>query len=248
MQFRTSGATATVIFCVFVCAEASQAAKKGAQGMMSTSGASSKSGASRDFLVSMPLAAERPQLRLHMEYNAGNEAGIALEGGMIGTSEELGTKEVGETGNSMKVSGVQAGLLLSRYSEPTRLGGFFWTLGAGYRQYAAEWKKRPVTQETETRLSTTDDDGYLHHRIVGSGPVGFGRLGYRYVAAEWPIALGGHVGIRHMTSTIKDTDVDQEEQKELKLQYSPTNSTERKSVNNRMMTQPDLTIDLGVVF
>ncbi|MCX6126312.1 MAG: hypothetical protein NTV34_16385 [Proteobacteria bacterium] len=166
MQFRTSGARATAIFCLFMGTQASEAAKKAGQGMMSTSGATGKSGASRDFLVSMPLASERPQLRLHMEYNAGNEAGIALEAGMIGTSEELGTKEVGETGNSMKVSGVQASLLLSRYSEPTRLGGFFWTLGGGYRQYAAEWKKRPVAQETETRLSATDEDGYIVPRIV----------------------------------------------------------------------------------
>jgi hypothetical protein len=233
----------TILSGVVVSGVAYSAKPTPGLGQSKTSGSSD-----RDFLISHPIAAERPQLRLHLELNMANEAGIALEGGVIGETEELGPKEIEETGNSLKVRGAQASLLISRYSEPTRLGGFFWTLGAGYRQFVAEWKKKPTNQVGETRLATADSDGYLRHRINGRGTFGTARFGYRYVAAEWPLAIGAHVGIRHMNSVVKDAEVEDEEESKLNLTYSQTDSGERRSIQNRLMTQPDFTLDAGIVF
>jgi len=138
--------------------------------------------------------------------------------------------------------------LIARYSEPQSLSGFFWSLGGGYRQYNAEWKKKPEDADKEPRMSMTDDDGYLHHRVVGSGVVGVARVGYRFIPAEWPIALGAHIGMRHMNSTVKDVEVDDDEQEKLNLEYSKINEKERKSIKNRMMTQPDFAIEFGFSF
>lgn len=240
------GVTLCAFAASFICSTA-LAAKK-APSMAASNSSSSGKASDRDFLVSFPIVAERPQLRLHLEFNAWNEAGIALEGGLIGETEELDAKEIDETGNSLKIKGAQASLLISRYSEPTRLGGFFWTLGGGYRQFSAEWKTRPETGSNEPALASPDSEGYLHHRVVGSGVMGQARVGYRYVAAEWPVAIGAHIGMRHTNTTVKDVDVEDEEEQELKLQYSPTNDREKKNLKHRMMTQPDFTIDFGVIF
>ncbi len=61
----------------------------------------------RTFYFSMPVVAERPQLRPHLELNLGDEAGLALEGAIIGETEELTQQEINQTGNSMKVKGLQ---------------------------------------------------------------------------------------------------------------------------------------------
>lgn len=222
--------------------------KSGGSTSMSNSSGSSKKSADRDFLVSFPIVADHPQARVHLELNIADEAGIALEAAALGQVEELDQKEIEETGNSMKVKGYQASMLISRYSESTRLGGFFWSLGGGYRQYSGEWKKRPEKQETSLRLESADNDGYLHHRVTGSGTLAHARVGYRYVAAEWPLAIGGHVGVRHMNSTIKDTEVKPEEEKELHIQYSETTATEREALKHKMMTTPDITVDFGLIF
>lgn len=224
------------------------AAKKGPGPSMAPSASSSKS-VDRDFLVSSALVTEsKGKMLLHLELNAADEAGIALEGGVLGEQEQLHPNDVEETGNSMKVQGIQASLLISRYSEPTRLGGFFWTLGGGYHEYTAEWKKRPSEQESEIRLAAKDSDGYLHHRVKGSGFMGSARLGYRYVAAEWPIAIGGHLGIKHTNSTIRDIEVDEAEEQEMNLSYIPTDDSEKKSIRHQFMTQPDFAIDFGLIF
>ena len=214
---------------------------------MSTS-SNGKKGVDRDYLLSLPVVAETPQARLHLEYNIESLVGIALEGGILGDNELLSRKEIEEKGNSLTTKGVQGALLFSRYSEPSRLGGFFWTLGGGYRQYTAEWKKKPNEKENDLRLDSTDGDGYLHHRIEGRGTFGTARVGYRYVASEWPVSIGGHLGVRHMTSTVVDKEVDQEEQTELKLNYSPTTPEEKKTIRNSVMTTPDVTIDVGLIF
>ncbi|MCX6118828.1 MAG: hypothetical protein NT027_14910 [Proteobacteria bacterium] len=213
----------------------------------SMSGGSSKNG-ERSVLASLPIVAEGAQLRLHLEYNIANTLGLAVEGGILGETELLDREQVDEMGNTLKTKGVQGALLFSRYSQPSRMGGFFWTLGGGYRQYTAEWKKKPLANAQDMRLESSDADGYLHHRMRGQGTFGVGRVGYRYVADEWPLSIGGHFGLRHMTSKLKDLEVEQEEQAELNLEYSPTTSEEKRLVNHKMMTTPDVSIELGLIF
>ena len=209
------------------------------------SGGAKSSG--RDWLISLPVVAERPQMRLHVEYNAERGVGLALEAAAISTTEELMEEEITTTGNSLTVNGVQGSLLMSRYSDEANMGGFFWTIGAGYRKWNAEWKKKPDERENQ-RISLVDQDGYLHHRVEGKGVTGHLRAGYRYVASEWPLAVGAHLGLRHMNSQVKDRKVDESEETKLGLTYSELNDIERKQLRHRMMTTPDFTVDFGVVF
>lgn len=224
------------------------AAAKKSMGMSTSSSGGKET--DRDYLITIPIVADSSQARLHLEYNVQKTFGLAIEAAALGEREIMTPKEVDTTGDSLKTKGSQVSLLFSRYSEPAHLGGFFFTLGAGYRQYSAEWKKKP-NEEDKTdalRLDSVDDTGYLHHRVKGSGTTGHARVGYRWVAAEWPVAIGGHLGLRHVSSSVKDVEVDQEKQKELKLNYSPTTDAEKKSLKNRVMTEPDISIEIGLAF
>lgn len=198
----------------------------------------------RDWLLTLPLMAGGA---LHAEYNAGGTMGLALEYSAIGAVEELLPEDVQETGNSLTIDGVQLSALMSRYSDERNMGGFFWTLGAGYRVWNAEWKKRPDEKEA-LRLTLVDQDGYLHHRAQGKGVTGHCRLGYRFVASQWPLAVGAHLGIRHMNSQVSDSDVPVKEQEELQLTYSDITEKERAQLKNRMMTRADISLDFGFVF
>lgn len=225
---------------------ASQSAM-GATVKKAASASSSSSKGGHDWLFSLPLIAERPQMRIHAEYNADRSVGLALEAGLIGTVEELTDEEIALTGNSLKVNGMQASILMSRYSDEQNMAGFFWTLGAGYRRWGAEWKKQ-VTPKESLRLDLADENGFLHHRVEGKGATGHARLGYRYVANEWPLAFGAHIGVRHMNSQVTDVQVSEVDEAKLKLQYSELNPDERRSLKNRMMTTTDITIDFGLAF
>ncbi len=239
-----------LVFFAGLCIAASESyaapMKKGpAMGAFNQSGSTKSTG--RDWLISLPVVAERPQMRLHVEYNADRSIGLALEAAAISTTEELLDDEITTTGNSLAINGVQGSLLMSRYSDEANMGGFFWSIGAGYRKWNAEWKKKPDDRESQ-RTSLVDQDGFLHHRVEGKGVTGHLRAGYRYVANEWPLAIGAHVGLRHMNSQVKDVKIDETEQKKLGLTYSELNDKERKELRHRMMTTPDFTVDFGVVF
>ena len=228
------------------------AAAKKSMGLSTTSSGGGKE-ADRDFLISIPVVADSAQARLHLEYNVQKTFGLALEAAALGEKELLSPKEIDASGDSLKTKGTQVSLLFARYSEPAHMGGFFFALGAGYRQYTAEWKKKPDDQNKAAALQSNtslavDDTGYLHHRVKGSGTTGHARVGYRWVAAEWPVSVGGHLGMRHVSTSVKDVDVDEEKQKDLKLNYSPTNDAEKKSLKNRVMTERAMAIELGVVF
>lgn len=243
MQYTQKSFTAMVLSSLVVAGVANAAPKKSSGSSMSSSKASN-----RDYLVSLPLVADRPQLMLHLEYNLMQEAGIAIEGAILGETESLPKDEIDETGNSMKVKGSQVSLVVARYSEPARLSGFFWALGAGYRQYSTEWKKKIDKEEVGLRLDSVDEQGYLHHRVNVAGTTGHARVGYRWTAAEWPVSIAGHVGLRHMNSRVKDVEVDDSEEQELKVQYSDTNDSEKKSLKNTTMTEPDIRLDFGLSF
>lgn len=222
------------------------AMKKGPpMGAFNQSGSSKSSG--RDWLISLPIMSERPQMRLHVEYNAQRSLGLAIEAAAIAKTEELHDDEINLTGNSLSVNGVQGSMLMSRYSDEANMGGFFWAIGAGYRRWNAEWKKKPDKKES-LRMGLVDNDGYLHHRVEGKGVTGHLRGGYRYVASEWPLAIGAHLGLRHMNSQVTDKKVSESEEKQLGLAYSELNDNERKHLRHRMMTTPDFTVDFGVVF
>ncbi len=235
------------ISLIFSAQLAGAASLKKSSSASSSSSDGEKKSSGRDWLVSLPVMTERPQLRVHMEYNAGRSAGLALELATIARSEELRETEILATGNSLIISGAQASLLLSRYSDEANLGGFFWTVGAGYKQWVADWKNQPA-ENNDSRVGLVDEGGHLHHRVIGRGTTGHIRGGYRYVAREWPISVGAHIGLRHMNSQINDVNVSDAEEKKLAYEYAPISSRERRSMKNRMMTTPDITVDFGAAF
>ena len=230
-----------------VASGAQAASTKKNSAMAASSQSSSLKASGKDWLVSLPVVAERPQMRLHVEYNADHSIGLGFEAAAISTTEELGEEEILTTGNSLTLNGVQGSLLMSRYSDEAHMGGFFWTVGAGYRKWHAEWKKKPDERENQ-RLGLVDDGGYLHHRVEGKGVTAHLRAGYRYVANEWPLSLGAHIGLRHMNSQVTDVAVNDSEQEKLQLNYSELNDKERRELRHRMMTTPDFTVDLGLAF
>jgi hypothetical protein len=232
-----------LVFGVGEVAAVAAPMKKGPPMMAANQSGGGKS-SGHDWILSLPVVSERPQLRLHAEYNLYHSLGIALEAAQIAKTEELSEEEIKDTGNSLSINGYQASLLMSRYSDPANLGGFFWTLGAGYRKWDAEWKKKTVENEA-ARTSLVDEEGYLHHRVEGKGGTAHFRVGYRYVANEWPLAIGGHVGLRHMNSQVTDVSVKEEEQTKLRATYSKVDDQERKQLKHKMMTTPDLTVDFG---
>ena len=230
----------------FIYANSSFAAGK-KPSIASSMAGDSASSSSKDYLLSMPIVAETPQIRPHIEINISNEFTLALEGGLLAETEQLSKEELMETGNSLKVKGAQATLLLSRYSEPERMAGFFWSLGGGYRKFTADWKKQPGDNTTQTQLASINEDGYLRHRVNGTGTTAHFRLGYRYVADSWPVAIGGHVGFRHMNSSLENAKISDSEKNETQLTHSPLSETEEKSVKHRMMTTPDLAVEIGLI-
>ena len=229
-----------VVTCALVTCGASAIAAPIGKGSSASGG---KSGG-RDWLITLPLFAGGA---LHAEYNVGGTMGLALEYSGVAPTEELLEEEILLTGNSLTIDGMQVSVLMSRYSDERNMGGFFWTLGTGYRVWTAEWKKRPGDKEI-TRLSLVDEDGYLHHRVQGKGVTGHGRFGYRYVASEWPLAVGLHLGLRHMNSEVTDVDVPEKEEQELSLTYSEITEKERKHLKHKMMTRADISLDFGFVF
>jgi hypothetical protein len=238
--------TALVLLTMAPVAEAVAMKKGPPLSSYSSQGGGGKS-SGRDWLISVPVMTERPQLRVHLEYNAAKSVGLALEGGVIGNNEELPADEVKKSGNSLMISGAQGSLMMSRYSDQANLGGFFWTVGAGYRVWTADWKKQPDEKEA-SRMSLVDEKGYLHHRAQGRGVTGHLRGGYRYVANEWPLAIGAHIGIRHLNSQVKDKEVNESEQQKMGLAYSDLSAEEKKGLRHRMMSEPDIAVDIGMVF
>ena len=139
---RTIKSLAMIFGLSLISQGALAAAMKKTSSASSSSSGGSKSGG-RDWLISLPVIAERPQFRIHAEYNAARIVGLAIEAATIATVEELGEDEIVATGNSLTINGAQASLLMSRYSDEANMGGFFWSTGVGYRRWNAEWKKKP---------------------------------------------------------------------------------------------------------
>lgn len=148
------------------------------------------------------------QIGLRGEANLSGKAALAIEGMFQSQTERMSEKEIEETGgDSLKTWGREYALLISRYSEPSRLAGWNWTMGFGHRTLQVDWRKSrfqpansPALAGDEVAANETSEREYF--ALNAKGPTGHIRAGYRYIGQDWPIVWSFEVGLRHFQSRL----------------------------------------------
>lgn len=206
-------------------------------------GASSSSGGSgtRSFILTLPLVSLTRDAAFRGEINT-ESASFSVESAYMGTAEEYSEEKLLLTGDSMITSGRQAAILVSRYTNQANMSGWFWTLGAGARQMDGIWKTSPSTLALMTGISLIQDDaGKVLHRYKATGATGHARAGYRWVSQSIPLAIGGHVGIRHFDGKFEDVEPVEQD-------YTPLAVDEKASLRRRYMTRLEPAVEFGLAF
>lgn len=189
-----------------------------------------------------PLAVQQTTLRA--EFNLAGEASMQAEASFVRPSEGLAPAAIDRNpGESLVVdSGQEVAILFARYSQPYQLMGFYWALGAGWRDVHSVWK-RPITDNTSqySLASTVDIDGKNRFvsEQVSQGNTLHARLGYRTTMPYIPIILGGQLGVRHFNSVVHDAGDDS---------TVPLNDDDKTSLRHRMMTYGSLELSAGYAF
>ena len=205
-----------------------------------------------DFALSLPLSLYGESV-VRLEANLGHQASLALEGTIKRQDEDISEKEAEKSYESLVTNAKGALLLISRYSEPTRLAGFYWALGLGFRTMNADWQVQPDPSDKKADLSLTNraedaDVDIFHHRATMHGTTGHLRGGYRYVAQELPLMFGAYIGIRHFQASIKDDQVDDGEAANQNDRYATMTERERERLKRRYMTTLEPALELGFIF
>lgn len=211
-------------------------------GLKSTSGANSSAGSgTRSFILTVPVISMTRDAAFRGELNW-ESASFSVEGAVMGEAEEYSEEKLLLTGDSMVTSGRQAAILVSRYSNQANMSGWFWTLGAGARQMDGLWRTNPSTLAYMTGINLVrDESGKVLHRYRATGATGHGRLGYRWVSQSVPLAIGGHVGVRHFDGKFEDVEpIDRD--------FTALAVDEKASLRRRYMTKLEPGIEFGLAF
>jgi hypothetical protein len=208
--------------------------------------AQSKQGPYRSFAMSIPLISLTRESVARMELNLGGEASIAVEGTWIRQGEEYTEKDAEETGEQIESKGREVALYVTRYTQPHAMAGFYWTLGAGYRQMEAKWQTPVDSNDPDGQLSLADDEQRYHHDAAVKGMTGHGRLGYRYVGSDWPLMAGGYAGLRHFQNDISDREKDSKTEDGDAI--SVMTDREKDRLVRHYMTALELGLEFGFVF
>lgn len=211
-------------------------------GMSSGSSGSSSSGGSRSLVLTVPVvnltrdSAFRAEVNLH-------SASLSIESAITEESEEYPEEKILLSGDSMITNGHQIALMLSRYGNPANMSGWFWTLGAGMRKMNGTWKTNPSQLGLIRGMASLviDDAGKVMHHYTASGTTGHGRFGYRWVSQSIPLAIGGHIGVRHFDGQFKDVEP-------IDSDYSPLAIDDQASLRRRYMTRLEPAIEFGLAF
>lgn len=209
-------------------------------------------GGGRDFAVSLPLALYGESVA-RLELNLSNHASLAVELNVKRSSDDIDEEQAKETHESL-VTDAKGGLLLvSRYSEPTRLAGFYWSLGLGWREMNADWQVQPDPADKHADYSLASpvedsDASVFHHRATLIGTTGHLRAGYRYVAEELPLMIGAYLGVRHFQASVKDVELKDEEMADKTYVYAAMTERERERLKRRYMTQLEPAVEIGFIF
>ncbi len=255
-NFITRNFTLTCAIAFVLCASqtvvAAAAPKAGGSGSGSPgpsagmssggSGSSSSAAGSRSLVLTVPVvnltrdAAFRAEVNLH-------SASLSVESAITEESEEYPEEKILLTGDSMISNGRHIALMLSRYGNPANMSGWFWTLGAGMRTMTGIWKTNP-SQLGLTRGAASlviDDAGKVMHSYTATGTTGHARFGYRWVSQSIPLAIGGHIGVRHFDGQFKDVEP-------VNSDYSPLAIDDQAWLRRRYMTRIEPAIEFGLAF
>jgi hypothetical protein len=197
--------------------------------------------ATKDFLFTLPVVQLGREGQAKFEYNLNSKGSLALEFAYLSKGEDLNQTELEESPNaSLESQGWSSQLLWSRYTQPSRMAGFFWGLGAGYRQVSASWQKNPHLEAPE-QLQLIGEDGTLTHEVLAKGYTVEARMGYRYVGQEWGVVLGGFLGLRHFENQVKNKNSDPE-------LFPDLHTEDENSLRHRMMSALYPSLELGWAF
>jgi hypothetical protein len=201
----------------------------------------------RSVFFTIPLVETGSQSTAHLEFNLWGEAGLAFEGTYIHRANDVTEKEAIATNDDyLETHGRQFAVLISRYSEPMDLGGFYWTIGAGYREIESTWVVNPTDDDMGMDMSlVNDDDGKLYHDATMSGVTGHGRLGYRYIGTSYPVVIGSYFGLRHYASGVEDV-VDGNGR--VADGNAPMTDYEKIRLSRRFQTRPEISVEMGWAF
>lgn len=147
----------------------------------------------KTFMFSLPLASVGGEAVLKGEYNMPNIGGLGFELVLIPENEAFSPREVeNRNGDSLMVRGSELAMYYSSYGDPKKMAGGYWSIGAGYRQMAADWQRSAI------------EESKILHRLRGNGTTFRGRVGYRFVGDMLPFTFGAYVGVRHFANRFAD--------------------------------------------
>lgn len=207
--------------------------------------------AGKEFAVTLPIVAFGREAAIRLEKNLATQASLGLEVTRIFAGEEMSKEESEQLGGqSLMNDGYEAALYVTRYSNPARLSGFFWALGAGYRKMALAWHKKPDANYPLRDTYQLDESGRLNHQMTSDGMTGHIHGGYRYVGEEWPMHIGVYLGFRHFQGKYEDVQTENSGEADASLvtENPPTSEKERLGLRNRFMTRLEPSLNFGFVF
>jgi len=200
----------------------------------------------RSMFATIPLMESGNQTTAHLEFNLGGEAGLAIEGTYIHRNDDVSEDEAKETNDDfLETHGRQFAVLISRYSEPMDLGGFYWTLGLGHRTLNTTWNVEPASDDESISTALVGEDGKLNHEAVMTGMTGHGRLGYRYIGNEYPFVIGSYLGMRHFASGVEDVNANGESATD---GNAPLTDLEKVRLTRRFQTRLEFAVEMGWAF
>lgn len=192
----------------------------------------------KTFLVSVPLITLGRDGAFRAEYNLFQKGTVALEWtewGGNGKGEELTETERKENpDSSLKTDGRELSLMFGRYTDPLKMAGFHWGLGAGYRSLDAFWHKAPSGSDIQGGQPTLHD-----LRVAGATVTG--RLGYRFVGEDLGFAIGSFLSVKHFQNTVND-----------KKSETPNavviDQSDRLALQRRLMSSLRIGVEVGWAF
>lgn len=186
----------------------------------------------KDFLITFPVVTVGHEGVVRAEYNFFEEGTLALEWvewGGRGRREELSPRERRDApSRSLKSEGRDLGLMFSKYTQPSLMGGFHYGLGLSYRRMQVERKEEQGSEENQ----------YL---AVASGPALSARVGYRYVAEDLGFVVGGFLGAKRFFSQIEDRYEEADH-------FFPMSAEQKKDLKKKLASFLKIGIEIGWAF
>lgn len=190
--------------------------------------------------IGLPIVAMGGEAVAKGEWRLGKMGAIGLEWTSINDVDLMTNSEKDEKiGDSMNLSGNELSLSFSRYSEPKKMSGAYWSAGLGYRMVDLKWVRSPF-DGMNLEAAALNEEGKITHKINGSGMTARAKVGYRYVAESIPFAIGAYVGLRHYENALTSADSENSEV------VTPTKDLE--GLERRLMSALEPGIEVGLAF